>query len=379
MELRLERRDVLVAVAFFTAGLLIHRLGLDQMMGSRDGHASFGTRMAVLAVACAGQAFRHRAPVAAVGVVGAATAADLCFGLSAPMMMVCIDVLFVAALHGPRRLHQVLVGVVAVVTVGMTVTAAAAVGWQESFYTGLQVFSLLVVPVWWATNVRRHREGAEQVARIAELDRRAAVNAERNRMARDLHDVVAGHMSAIAIQSEAVLSLRSGDPETARTVLKSVRENSVRALAEMRTMIDVLRADEPEDEPVAAWLTDVGRLADVGRLVESAAAAGLDVSWGRTDPGELPVGVDVAAYRIVQEALTNAVKHAPGARTSVVLERQVRRLVVVVRNEVVDGARGPGTGTGLVSMAERAHLVGGVFSAGRDGDGGWVVRAEFPL
>ncbi|MFE9746564.1 sensor histidine kinase [Saccharothrix saharensis] len=373
MELRPKRRDVLVAVGFFTAGLLIHRLGLDQMMGSRDGHAPFGTRMAVLAVACAGQAFRHRAPVAAVGVVGAATAADLYFGLSAPMMMVCIDVLFVATLHGPRRLHQVLVGVVAVVTVGMTATAAAVVGWRESFYTGLQVFSLLVVPVWWATNVRRHREGAEQVARIAELDRRAAVNAERNRMARDLHDVVAGHMSAIAIQSEAVLSLRSGDPETARTVLKSVRENSVRALAEMRTMIDVLRADEPEDEPVAV------RLADVGRLVESATAAGLDVTWRGTDLGELPVGVDVAAYRIVQEALTNAVKHAPGARTSVVLERQVRRLVVVVRNEVVDGVRGSGTGTGLVSMAERAHLVGGVFSAGRDGDGDWVVRAEFPL
>lgn len=370
--LRPGHRDVLVAVAFFVLGLLVHRLGLDHMMGSRDGHVPIGTRVALLAVACAGQAFRHRAPLVALGVVGVAAAVDLHLGLSAPMMMVCIDVLFVATLNGPRRLHQVLVGAVAVVTVGVTAAVAAAGDWRQSFYTGLQVFSLLVVPVWWATNVRRHRESAEQVARIAELDRRAAVNAERNRMARDLHDVVAGHMSAIAIQSEAVLSLRSGDPETARTVLKSVRENSVRALAEMRTMIDVLRADEPVDEPVAV------RLADVGRLVESATAAGLDVESRGGDPGELPVGVDVAAYRIVQEALTNAVKHAPGARTSVVLERQVRRLVVVVRNEVVDEARGTGTGTGLVSMAERAHLVGGVFSAGRDGDG-WVVRAEFPL
>ncbi|WP_082403428.1 sensor histidine kinase [Saccharothrix sp. NRRL B-16348] len=373
MELRPKRRDVLVAVAFFALGLLAHRLGLDEVTGNQDDTTPIGVRVAILAVACAGQVFRHRAPVAAVCVVGAATAADIHFGLSSPVMVVCIDVLFVATLHGPRGLHRVLMGVVAVTTVGITAAVAAMGDWRQSFYAGLQVFSLLVVPVWWATNVRRHRESAEQVAHIAELDRRAAVNAERNRMARDLHDVVAGHMSAIAIQSEAVLSLRSGDPETARTVLKSVRENSVRALAEMRTMIDVLRADEPVDEPVAV------RLADVGRLLESAAAAGLRVEPPGRDVGELPVGVDVAAYRIVQEALTNAVKHAPGARTSVVLERQVRRLVVVVRNDVVDGARGTGTGTGLVSMAERAHLVGGVFSAGRDDDGDWVVRAEFPL
>ncbi|ROP36227.1 sensor histidine kinase [Saccharothrix texasensis] len=372
MQLRPNRRDALIVGAFFAVGLLAYGLGLDKVTGDRDGHTPMGVRVAVLAVACAGQLLRHRAPVAALGVVGVAAAADFHLGLSMPVLMVGIDVLFVATLDGSRGLRQVLVGLVAAATVGVTAAVAAIGDWRLSFYTGLQVFSLLVVPVWWATNVRRHRESAEQVARIAELDRRAAVNAERNRMARDLHDVVAGHMSAIAIQSEAVLSLRSGDPETARAVLKSVRENSVRALAEMRTMIDVLRADEPVDEPVAV------RLADAGRLVESAAAAGLDVELRGADPGELPVGVDVAAYRIVQEALTNAVKHAPGARTSVALERQVMRLVVVVRNDVVDGPRGTGTGTGLVSMAERAHLVGGVFSAGLDG-AEWVVRAEFPL
>jgi signal transduction histidine kinase len=263
---------VLVVAAFFTVGLLAYGLGLDKVTGDQDGRTPIGVRVAVLALASAGQLYRHRAPVVALGVVGAAAAADLHLGLSMPVLMVGIDVLFVATLDGSRRLRQVLVGLVAAVTVGITATVAAVGDWRLSFYTGLQVFSLLVVPVWWATNVRRHRESAEQVARIAELDRRAAVNAERNRMARDLHDVVAGHMSAIAIQSEAVLSLRSGDPETARTVLKSVRENSVRALAEMRTMIDVLRADEPVDEPVAV------RLADVGRLVESA-AAGAARTW----------------------------------------------------------------------------------------------------
>ncbi|MFE2752135.1 sensor histidine kinase [Actinosynnema sp. NPDC059335] len=373
MELHGKRRDVLVAALFFGVGLLVAWLGMDLAPGARGTAAPTWARVGVLAVACAGQAFRRGSPPVALAVVGAAVLTDWHFDLGMPVLMVCVDVLFVATLHGPRRLHRFLVGGVAVATVGVTVAAAVLGDWRQSFSTGLQVFSLLVVPVWWATNVRQHRESAEQVARIAELDRRAAVNAERNRMARDLHDVVAGHLSAIAIQSEAVLSVREPYPERVRTVLRSVRENSVRSLAEMRTMIDVLRADGPADEPVAV------RLADVGRLVESAAASGLAVELRGADVGELPVEVELAAYRVVQEALTNAVKHAPGSRTSVVLERQVRRLVVVVRNDVVDGPRGDGTGTGLVSMAERAHLVGGEFSAGRDGDGGWVVRAGFPL
>ncbi|MFD1150349.1 sensor histidine kinase [Saccharothrix hoggarensis] len=377
MELRRTHRDVLVAVAFFTVGLAVNWLGMDLVMGGPDSATPFWTRFAILTAACVGQAFRRSAPVVALVVVASATAVDLHFGLSMPVVMVAIDVLFVTALHGPRRLHRVLVGVVAAATVGVAGAVAVVGDWRLSFYAGLQVFSLLVVPVWWATNVRQHRESAEQIALISELDRRAAVNAERNRMARDLHDVVAGHLSAIAIQSEAVLSMREGDPETVRAVLRSVRENSVRSLDEMRMMIDVLRADEPVDEPVAV------RLADVGRLVESAAAGGLDVELRGADVTGLPVAVDVAAYRIVQEALTNALKHAPGARTSVVVERQVRRLVVVVRNSV-GGRTGPpggpgGSGTGLVSMAERAHVVGGTFDAGPDGDGEWVVRAELPL
>ncbi|WP_274383509.1 sensor histidine kinase [Saccharothrix deserti] len=366
-----RRRDVLVAVAFLAVGLLVHHLGMDLVLGGAGADTPFGIRVAALAVACAGQMFRRSSPWVALVVVTGATVVDMYAGLSMPVLMVFIDVLFVTSLHGSRALHRTLVGAVAVATVGVTVVVAVMGDWRLSFYAGLQVFSLLVVPVWWATNVRQHRESAEQITRIAELDRRAAVNAERNRMARDLHDVVAGHLSAIAIQSEAVLSMREGDPETVRTVLKSVRENSVRSLTEMRMMIDVLRADEPVDEPVAV------RLADVGRLVESAAAGGLEVEFRGADVDELPVGVDVAAYRIVQEALTNALKHAPGARTSVVLERQIRRLVVVVRNEARGGPEG--SGTGLVSMAERAHVVGGTFTAGRDGDGDWVVRAEFPL
>ncbi|CCH30471.1 histidine kinase [Actinosynnema sp. NPDC047251] len=367
MKFRPKNRDLLVAVGFLAIGMLIYHLEMDVVFSRRSADAPLGTHVAVLAVACVGTAFRRSLPAFALVTVAAAAAVDLTLGLSLPVIMVFVDVLFVVTLEGPRRLHQALIGVVAVATLGLTLTVAVLFDWRESIYAGFQVFSLFGVPVWWATNIRQHRDSARQVARIAELDRRAAVDAERNRMARDLHDVIAGHLSAIAIQSEAVLSMPA-DSETVRTVLRSVRENSVRSLEEMRTMIDVLRADDPVDEPVAV------RLADAGRLVESARAGGLDVDFEMDRVEDLPVAVDVAAYRILQEALTNALKH--GSSASVRVERQIRRLVVVVRNTAREASKG--SGTGLVSMAERAHAVHGTLVAGRDGDQ-WLVRAELPL
>lgn len=368
MEIRRPNsRDALVAAAIFVLGVCIYLLDLDLVIGG-DRETPIGWRLAILFVACVGTLLRRVYPVLALALVIGAAVADLTRGLSLPVVIAFVDVLFVASLDGSRRLHRALVALVAVATLGLTLTVAAlSDDWRQSFYAGLQMFSLVVVPVWWATNVRRHRESAEQVARIAELDRRAAVDAERARMARDLHDVIAGHLSAIAIQSEAVLSMPA-DSETVRTVLKSVRENSLRSLDEMRTMIDVLRADEPADEPVAV------RLADARRLVDSARAGGLGVDFASDSVVGLPVAVDVAAYRILQESLTNALKH--GSSATVRVERQVRRLVLVVRNTVTQHVEG--SGTGLVSMAERAHTVGGTFAAGRDG-AEWVVRAELPL
>ncbi|MEJ2854363.1 MULTISPECIES: sensor histidine kinase [unclassified Saccharothrix] len=368
MQIRPKRREVLVALGFFTLGTIIYAGGLDLAFGRDDLPTPLWARLAILAVACAGTLVRRTAPALALALVCGAALLDLTRGLGVPVVMVFIDVLFVAALDGSRRLHRVLIGVVAATSLGVTLAVGVLNDdWRESLYAGLQMFSLVVVPVWWATNVRQHRDSAEQLALIAELDRRAAVDAERARMARDLHDVVAGHLSAIAIQSEAVLSMPA-DSETVRTVLKSVRENSLASLAEMRTMIDVLRADDPVDEPVTV------RLADASRLVESARAGGLAVEYAADDVDGLPVAVDLAAYRILQESLTNALKH--GADASVRVERQVRRLVLVVRNSV--RTAGDGSGTGLVSMAERAHAVGGTFAAGPDGTE-WVVRAELPL
>ena len=365
-------RDAIVASACFVGGALLYRFDLYELwVGPSD--VPLGWRLLVLCIACVGQLLRTRAPLAGAFIGLSAASVDVALGLSAPVIIVLMDLLHMATLRGSKRTGQLIIGLVVTTAVGISVGIALTVdGWRTAVGSGLQIFSVLVMPVWWAVNLRQHRSYTEQVARIAHLDRRAAVTAERSRMARDLHDVIAGHLSAIAIQSEAVLSMAERDPETVKTVLKSVRENSIQSLAEMRTMIDVLRADdEGPDEPASA------RLSEIGRLVESARAGGLKVELAGEAPDELPVAVDLAAYRIVQESLTNALKHAPGTRVEVALDSAGRRLAVTVTSEW-RGSSTPGTGSGLVGMAERAQAVGGTFDAGRVDDL-WRVRAELPL
>ncbi|HEY6737306.1 MAG TPA: histidine kinase, partial [Actinopolymorphaceae bacterium] len=206
----------------------------------------------------------------------------------------------------------------------------------------------------------------------------------RSRMARDLHDVIAGHLSAIAIQSEAVLSMavnaesRGGDPavrETVNTVLRSVRENSVQALNEMRTMIGLLRGDDDSDPQ-----TSPPRLRELDPLIESARAGGvrLEVIGDPAALPELPAAVDLVAYRIVQEALTNVVKHASGAAATLRVDQVDHRVEIEVRNELTSTPATTVSGTGLASMRERAQSVGGSVTADRDGNV-WRVHARLPV
>jgi signal transduction histidine kinase len=307
-------------------------------------------------------------------------AIDATLGLSLAVLIVLTGLLYSAVLNGSQRVAHAIV-----VTVGVLIVSTAVLSLvlledlRQALQAALQLSAIPLIPVWWAMNVRRQRETAEaeraradQLARIAELDRRAAVAAERSRMARDLHDVIAGHLSAIAIQSEAALSIVDGDRETMRTVLKSVRENSVASLTEMRTMIGLLRSDE------ADALTAPTRLSEMDSLLDSARAAGLTVVADVSPGADLPVGADLSAYRILQEALTNAVKHAPGSRAEVVIARHGDVLVVEVTNELTAALRANANGTGLLNMRERAAIVGGTLTAGPD-ENGWRVRAELPV
>jgi signal transduction histidine kinase len=331
-----------------------------------------------LACMCVAQVFRRRRPLRALLAGVVFTLADASFGLTVPVVIVLIDLLYCATYYSSSRASRRIVGTVVafVVAVGLAVSVFLS-DWRLGFLLALNGFSVLIVPVWWASNVRHHwaiaeaeRANSRQLRRIAELDQQAAVVAERGRMARDLHDVVAGHLSAIAIQSEALLSMVDDDPELVRRVLRSVRENSIQSLTEMRAMIDVLR-DQQEDPRTAP-----ARLAELDKLVDSARAGGLAVSVDKDIVDGLPTAVDLAAYRIVQEALTNALKHASGGRAEIDIRLTGGHLVLHVTNSLA-GTPGSGTGTGLASMRERAHAVGGTFTAGPVA-GGWQVRAMFP-
>lgn len=202
-------------------------------------------------------------------------------------------------------------------------------------------------------------------------DRTQAVTAERARMARELHDMVANHLSAIAIHSTAALSI--DDPATSREALSVIRENSVDGLTEMRRLIGILR--DGDEDPVA-----VPTLDGLAALVDGTRANGLDVTLDADHAGRVPAPVELAAYRIVQESLTNALKHACPGRVTVGLHRRDGVLDVRVTSPYGhrDGPRAPGSGAGLTGMRERAALLGGTFRAGPQG-ALWAVHATLPL
>jgi signal transduction histidine kinase len=374
------QQDALIALTTWLVGALVYVTGLHGLLTGYD-HAPLWVRLAELTALCGLELVRRRVPGALL-LATVVLAADIALTPSLPILVIYSDFLYAATLYGSRRTSRVMIGIAAASVV--LVLAAALVlaqQWRPAVLATLGMLPFVLTPVWWAANVRQQRDIAEseranagQLAKIAELDRRAAVAAERGRMARDLHDVIAGHLSAIAIQSEAALSLQ--DPQLAKQVLGSVRENSINALDEMRAMIGLLRAESGTAETTAP-----ARLAELAKLVESARASGLEVTVGSTvdEELELPAAVDLTAYRITQEALTNAVKHAPGGRAAVDVTFFGGVLEVEIRNDMVHPVHPTeGSGTGLLNMRERADAVGGTLTAGPAGED-WLVRAELPV
>ncbi|MGP3920703.1 sensor histidine kinase [Nonomuraea sp. 10N515B] len=340
-----------------------------------------------LAITCAGVLVRQRAPLLSLGLGVVAVTVDGFVGPSLGTVLVFTDNLYAAVLYGPARFARVLLGVTATLAVvGGAVAGFIAQDWRALAVMGIQAGLVLVTPVTTALVLREQRDRAaaerlraEQVAHLAELDRQAAIAAERTRMARELHDMIANHFSAIAIQSTAALSRKDLDPETVRKVMESVRENSVKGMAEMRSMIGLLRQEGEEPEATRP------RLADAETLVERVRRAGL-VAGLRVDGDarEVPASVDLAGYRILQEALTNALKHGDSP-VDVVVSYEAGRVVVTVDNVVggAGAARLPGARAGVIGMRERASLVGGSLDAGPGGQDGmgrgrWRVLAVLP-
>jgi signal transduction histidine kinase len=237
-------------------------------------------------------------------------------------------------------------------------------------------------------HVRSRRLHAEQYEkRAVHLERehselaRAAAEAERVRIARELHDVVAHSVSLMGVQAGAAERVVERDPDRAREALHSIQVTSREAIRELRRLLSVLRTDRgPSD------LSPQPGLGSLEPLVARAREAGLPVELeidGK--PGRIPAGVELSAYRIVQEAITNVTKHAPGAMTRVDVQCLADRIELAVLNDDPAQANGtppaatPGRGYGLIGIRERASLYGGSVEAGPRAEGGFAVRARLPV
>jgi signal transduction histidine kinase len=228
------------------------------------------------------------------------------------------------------------------------------------------------------SRLRAQRSLAAQTERAEAERARRAVLEERARIARELHDVVAHHMSLIAVRAETAPYRLTGLPESARDEFSSLSEVAREALAEMRRLLGVLRHDQP------AALAPQPQLTDLPALVDAARRSGVPVELSLPPaPGQVPAGVGVCAYRIVQESLSNASQHAPGAPIAVSVTHDPGVILLTVANGP-GGHPGPSgneprPGHGLTGMHERVALLGGSLSAGPVPDGGFVVSAVLPL
>jgi signal transduction histidine kinase len=308
-------------------------------------------------LACVALVWRRRWPTAVFAVVAVAVVAYLAgrypYG---PIFLVLSFTMYGVAVRVSARRAGFLCLITFVAVVGTIFTVEAPVPPEDVVaYLGGWACSL-VVPLLVGVIVRlRRRSLAEVVARRAYEERLV--------LAREVHDVVAHGLAVISMQSGGALHVFDSDPERAREALAAIRTTSRDALGELRSALSVLR--------------EGASLQQLDDLVRRLADSGLVVTVHRTRPQPLPEAVDAAAYRIVQESLTNVLRHARTGAAAVHLEYDVHGVII----EVVDGGgETPGPeGHGIVGMRERAALVGGTLTAGPRPEGGFAVRAVLPV
>nr|WP_042181965.1 sensor histidine kinase [Kibdelosporangium sp. MJ126-NF4] len=324
-------------------------------------------------------AVRGRAPVVAFAASTAMLLVFLAFGYTqiafnfwAPVLL-----LYTVASLRPPRTTGLCTGSV------MPVLFWAALVSNVAWYVAVAEAVLIPLTAWMLGNVGRelglrNRQLAVLTERLRveqELRTQQAVTEERLRIARELHDVVAHHISVIAVQTGVAGYVFDDDPPTARAAVDTIATTSREALAEMRRLLMLLRTD---DDPGDTALS----LAHLPELVDRLRRTGLPVTLDLrlADVGDLPSGMQLCAYRVVQEALTNVMKHAGFATTEVRIRRDTDELTVRIANEKgTPTADAGGTGHGLNNMNERAALYRGTLSAGEQADSGFVVELTLPI
>jgi signal transduction histidine kinase len=375
--------DIAIVGILFATGA-IEAATMDDLRGP------LAANLLALAAVTAPLAWRRRHPLAALGAIIAAASVQAAALTDATVfgstfLVLLLGAYSVGAYAADRRALLGLLGLLALVCVVNVLSV-------ESMAVGDYVWPAAVALFCWlAGRATRHRarlaeelhEAAVRAEEDREAHRRAAVAAERRRVAREMHDIVAHSISVMVVQAGGGRRILDRDPQRAAEAAARIEQAGREALAEMRRLLGVLHPEEraPEREPQPG-------MAGLEALVERARGAGLPVALHvEGERPELSQGLDLAAYRIVQEALTNALRHAGGAPAEVL----VRYGPDAIELEVADRGRGPAAppgaaaggagpaGHGLVGMRERAQLYGGELHAGPRPGGGFTVRARLPV
>ncbi len=381
--LRPHRDDVLLAVVSVAAGLVFWSLGVYSSPGR--GSLPAWAALVPLVVLGAMELLRRTAPQVTLTVGTVGVIADQFTVGSLATVVIFTDLMYAAVVYGKPAMARRLPVTTGLITVVITIASLAWLRTPQALLIGAVTGIVSFAPALTGATLRNHREAAEaarlraeQTALLAEMDRSQAVAAERARMARELHDMVANHLSAIAIHSTAALSIDTA--ATSRDALGVIRENSVQGLAEMRRLIGLLRDAGGDQEAVAVPSLD-GLDTLIVQAGTNGSASGLTFVLHDERPSGAPAAapVELAAYRIVQESLTNALKHAAPGTVTVRVAHEDGLLSVVVDSPYGErpGPRAPGSGAGLIGMRERTELLGGTFTAGRSGSV-WHVRAILP-
>ncbi|MFB4318849.1 sensor histidine kinase [Actinomadura sp. 21ATH] len=354
--------------------------GLYTMVMSAQLSLHGGGPVEVLVLALTGPplAFRRRWPRAVLALVLAMSLAAFALGMPRDAFTAAAYALYPVALARPRSrwIPTSLIGTVS----GIVLVASPAAGPRDpaSAGAGGVLLGLALMGGSWTLG-RAMRERREHAAAAARRLADRAVTDERLRIARELHDVVAHSMSLIAVKAGVAVHVAEARPQEALDALHVIEDTSRGALTEMRRLLGVLR--ENGEGGGEADLLPVPGIAGLAELVDRAALAGVRVDLD-VRVGELPEGMALAVHRIVQESLTNIVKHAAPATGRVVIVQDDREVRVEVTDDgpgarVLPGGAGP-AGHGLIGMRERAMMYGGELTAGPRREGGFAVSARLP-
>ncbi len=389
---RPHRDDVFLAVAGLLGGLLLWSFGLHTQE-HRDALPDWAG-LVPLAVISGLELLRRTMPRTCLLAGTAAVVADQFTVGNLFTVLMFTDLVYASVVYGSPGTARRVPVITGLLTVAATITFLAWFRDPVALLLGVVTGLVSFAPATTGAIIRNHREAAdaarlraEQTALLAEMDRVQAVTAERARMARELHDMVANHLSAIAIHSTAALSI--DDPDTTRNALGVIRENSVEGLTEMRRLIGLLRDSSDDREPAAApTLAGLESLVEHARTNGSGSGLRFSLDDRREEGARLPAPVELAAYRIVQESLTNAIKHAESGEVHIALGHAAGRAVTVTVTSPFGrrpGPRAPGSGAGLIGMRERVALLEGEFEAGpvegppKGPEKIWRVRAVLPV